>query len=466
MRRAGSSCLLRPKSTDGVQSSQSALVPETQVPELAVTLLSHEVLPSYSSERFYLLSELEIHAHSSLYLCDYPRQRAARNNSDHEFPSYMILYLFWPPEASRSGKTFAETTILSSINHLESLVEFANAFEQDEATTDKTTSITVQTGNVKVATSATNLSTSRPLTTASSFESLDSSVMSYATDDEAELTVPNQSINGKKGMVDGETLDGKERVHVYVIVDRVHHTSDSTPRAEDDAARISRHVVEEDAAKNLAKAVSNHPKLRKYVDGITVGVSSHERAAPGLEACVKAVTYGASTRRRHGKSMQGHQSDESRTKSPIGVVSEHPDHFLGSQSQTVTDAVQGVLQTRVCAEWNGRGDLESFLRRADSCWRKKHGLPQPQEPIQRRKIPRRIRRQPSTRMVHRPPMKPILIWQRLFQQKMAPFFVYDVMVLLLIFSFIVFHFRDELMSLRWLIQPPMLEDLVQYLREL
>ena len=38
---------------------------------------------------------------------------------------------------------------------------------------------------------------------------------------------------------------------------------------------------------------------------------------------------------------------------------------------------QGVLQSKVAAEWNGHGDLQTFARRAHRQWGQKHGVPTP-----------------------------------------------------------------------------------------
>lgn len=148
-------------------------------------------------------------------------------------------------------------------------------------------------------------------------------------------------------------------VHLYLVVDIAASDDTYTTDDVDEDARQRQFQVKVDTAERLARHVAQSRDFRSMVDGITVGIANNVRAAPGLEACVDAVLHGASHRRRRGASG---------AKSNIGLVALHPDDLLGLQDETVTDAAQGVLQSRTCAEWNGNGDLLSFARRAHSGW--------------------------------------------------------------------------------------------------
>jgi hypothetical protein len=209
-------------------------------------------------------------------------------------------------------------------------------------------------------------------------------------------------------------------------------------------------------AEELARKVAKDPKLRHLCEGITVGVSNHERAAPGLEACVNAICIGEKDRR---KEHEANPQKVSSTKSLMGVMAVDPDECLGLQSADETDAAQGVLQARVCAEWNGQGNLQTFSERARKSWRLKHGLlPEPEMTgPKRRKIPRRRqqRPQPSETQFDDTTMDRAL-------QEM----IINTLAAVLIGFYITFHFREELTEFFWILNPKHWDDLVQHLREL
>jgi hypothetical protein len=150
--------------------------------------------------------------------------------------------------------------------------------------------------------------------------------------------------------------------HLYLVVDIAVSPDNET----DVDARQRQFQVKEHTAERLARHLAQCKDFRSLVDGITVGTSNHVRAAPGLEACVDAFMNGAGHRRRH--------SSSGNTKSNVGLVALNPDDLLGLQDERVTDAAQGVLQSRTCAEWNGHGNLSSFARRAHSAWCVAHGV--------------------------------------------------------------------------------------------
>jgi hypothetical protein len=82
------------------------------------------------------------------------------------------------------------------------------------------------------------------------------------------------------------------------------------------------------------------------------------------------VHVGAKDRRRVSTS----------SKSLLGIVATESNDLLGLQETNIPDAVSGVLQCRVCAEWNGMGTLPIFSKRAHRAWRIAHDLP-PEEPV-------------------------------------------------------------------------------------
>ena len=174
-------------------------------------------------------------------------------------------------------------------------------------------------------------------------------------------------------------------VHLYLVVDIAASPEDDTTEQNNDKdARQRQFQVQVDTAERLARHVAQSKEFRLLVDGITVGISNHVRAAPGLEACVDAVSVGSTHRRRNSRSD---------AKSNIGLVALNPDDLLGLQDETVTDAAQGVLQSRTCAEWNGNGNLLTFAKRAHSAWCIAHGVDEEDPSLQSRSPKSRKRRQ-------------------------------------------------------------------------
>jgi hypothetical protein len=153
----------------------------------------------------------------------------------------------------------------------------------------------------------------------------------------------------------------------------------------------------------LARCVAT--ELQDDVQVLTVGISNHVRAAPGLEKCMEAMEWGSKDRRRKKQQVQalcqqlssqqqqshyGNGADGYDTigRSSIGIVTRHPDDFVGLQKDP--DAAQNVMQSYTCAEWNGNGDILSFAKRAHVTWCTKHDVSLEDDGAPRSKaVPRR-----------------------------------------------------------------------------
>ena len=124
-------------------------------------------------------------------------------------------------------------------------------------------------------------------------------------------------------------------------------------------------------AETLAKYIAKS-NLRTTIEGVTVGVSSSLRAAPGLEACLNAVSFGEPERRGHTKTYQNQDNKKiDPKKSCVGIVTANADQMMGLDISRETDAVQNLsLHHLTCAEWSGYGDLNSFAARGQKMWRR------------------------------------------------------------------------------------------------
>lgn len=352
---------------------------------LSVTILNTEMLPTYSSERFYLLAELETNGHSTLFLREddnenetLETQESSSTTSDHnydrktaKFPSSIILYVLWRPETT--ARDFAEAVLMETIHQLEAAVDIVPSQEtriRSLSSMSLTSMALVDAPSsprreVRVLESPKDqeTSTNQLKDTFSDRSSLD---LDRHTQTNGSSTKPNVDAGSK----------------VYLVVDRVCPPL-SAEAGEDPEAKQRHFQVQVDVAEHLARMVASHSKLRAVCEGITIGVANHDRAAPGLEACLDAVLVGAKDRRRVSAN----------SKSWVGMVSADSNDFLGFQETDVTDAASGVLQSRVCAEWNGMGTLPTFSKRAHRAWRIAYDLP-PEEPVPL--LPRKRKRRLSS----------------------------------------------------------------------
>mmetsp|Transcript_28603 Transcript_28603/g.42289 ORF Transcript_28603/g.42289 Transcript_28603/m.42289 type:complete len:366 (-) Transcript_28603:93-1190(-) len=298
MRRSGSSsCMLKPKAVLSTQEEQGE--------KLSVTMVNNKQLPSYSTERFYMLSEIEQNAFSISYLCDHDCDGTAETASESDiddchFPSYILLYILWRPEMAASPRALTEGVIQKSVNQLKSLTDSKNK-------------------NIYLVVETLVRQVSRP---------------------DCPLSISEKQ---------------KQKTFLY------------------------KHQV--DVADQLARCVTQNKTLRFDLQGLTVGICDHVRAAPGLEACMDAMILGSRERRKGNCDI----------KSSIGIVALHPDDLLGLDPIQETDAAQDVLQSLTCCEWNGNGDLLTFAKRAHLCWCTSNKIELKEERSKRKIVPLRRR---------------------------------------------------------------------------
>jgi hypothetical protein len=378
----------------------------------SVTLVSVEQLARYSSERFYLLSEISENAHATIFLCDIdpdPESKADNDTADmftadtetttKEEARYFILYFCWKPEVTISVETFVETVICEAVQKVMQSLE-------------------------------------------------DSTFVSSNT--KSSLLLPMEKENKQQSIP-------QQQHKLYIVVDRIDplltNTDGITCGCQTQFAPLT---LTHASAGDLAKYVASHIALRHACQGITVGTSNHARAAPALERIARACAVGASDRRAVCGSSQTCQ---------LTLVALDPDALLGLQSPGCTDAAQGVTQSLVTAEWNGQGPLLEFAGRAHAAWRRKQQL-LPEPPCVRRRTVRRVSQTPP------PPPERRQVKQsgkgtndELFRRFLHDF-CYDAFAYLLIGLYVWGHFRQEILWIAQLFQRAGLEDLVQYLREL
>mmetsp|Transcript_18329 Transcript_18329/g.35658 ORF Transcript_18329/g.35658 Transcript_18329/m.35658 type:complete len:632 (-) Transcript_18329:116-2011(-) len=539
MRRTGSSCLLRPRNSLSTEDLQRL----AQDPPTA-TVLTSARLPTYCSDRDYILSELQVHAHSIRFLCDMQNNREGENRVDC-LPSSLILYMLWKPNTYPTPRSFADGPLSESVRQCllmnrdsapEEELEHVRANPRSSPYSPRRQTISPliqeklkqncsleyddEDGDVEEVMDSTYIDAEKQEEDRSESPREENQREDLSSDDDekgASSTTPPSSPNPPPLKHDS---DREQLTKIYVVIDRlsnydtkesfpglgelpnlpdlncssyderqIHHVdridshlsaqSDTDlliiPTRNEDAIEnqqhqqqreqnkenadrenqtdeqnklnhLDHHNQEIQTAESLARAVASSRFLRNRIDGITVGITSDERAAPGLEACLKAVERGAKERRQVAKGVswnlkssygrkkgdQLHQDermmmdlqngpvlvtssswdeglnesdgqisigddrmqeffrkqnflqslrDRSPKCSPLAIITCQPDDLEGinhdhhrqkhshHHHSTYAGSSQKILQSRICAEWNGKGDFKTFSDRAMKDWR-------------------------------------------------------------------------------------------------
>jgi hypothetical protein len=473
---------------------------------LSVTIISQNTLPSYSSERFYLLSELEIHAASTVFLSsslsndDHSTQATEEesfnnmtlsennhnnsddiedelyvdsdihgeiqnpesnpihgsinsnydNTDDHRSstlfiphtdssstirpsttvpiltePLFLILYILWKPNMTNDPQRLIQDTILAA------MIQIQQQYDVDI---------------IQSSTLLQNYSNHKTYYPIMNGHSSGVSLSSDPTDTTSLLQSPPPP-------------PPRSSASIYIVVDRIVPRKVNTTSTEpittetttttttndplDTKQPLPEELDDDDddddeqqqycLVERVGRAVASHVQLRDQIDGITIGISDHVRAAPGLELCIDAITKIGNIDRRRFKFQPHHHYKNSNTsnssqlsssngnsdtelaarKSLLSIVAMSKGDLLGLQHISNTDAADCVQQSTVTAEWYGQGDIYMFASRAHFVWKQRynvlidsenamdgiHGTIPTSDPFfRKRKLPRRIS-QPNRREV-------------------------------------------------------------------
>lgn len=312
-------------------------------------MISREELPSFSTERFFMLSEFHLNSHSIRFVADLHDSDESTpetvdtstagsmmeefQNENESFPPYLIFYVLWRPDMSTDASAFITNNLLPAVRVIQSHVDIALSDDEKK-------------------------------------KKLPNSPSSGRLCDAEIEASPSRELDSLTGSL-SSSENGKTRL--YLVVERncpfrrearAGDTNTTEPTQESEV-RASQFEAETKLAEKLAKHVASHEELRFLLQGITIGIANHKRAAPGLDGCLDVVNFGARDRRTIGRDVRSH----------VGLISMVPEDLLGLDEQGETDGVQNVLQTRISTEWNGKGNLKSFGYRAHAMWRRDSGLP-------------------------------------------------------------------------------------------
>jgi len=328
MKRADSaSCLLPPRySINGDSSPRS----ETDEEQRSVTMITTTRLPHYSTERFYMLSEIGEHSFSIQCMEEL-------NESIFRESSYVILYILCGPEYEDNIFHFVESILIPNTRKLHDVI--------------------IQERKKDVSNSPCSTGTS-PRAGHGINKEMDCTNIYLVIDKIYSRRCHNRSDEAK---VDDETYS-KESYH---------------------ASQVK--IVEE-----LARSVAKSKVLRSLAQGISIGVTSERKAAPACETLLSAVLFSSAKRRRLIKYNQHRRKNQPNnnlktqsgevvpqscgsTKSFISILTLGPNDLLGIPVEDEVEdlhAVQDIIQSVTRAEWNGNGDAISFAKRAQSAWKK------------------------------------------------------------------------------------------------
>jgi hypothetical protein len=159
----------------------------------------------------------------------------------------------------------------------------------------------------------------------------------------------------------------------YLVIDRI-VTFKPTDQSTDEF-RKEQIKIAESTVRTITS--SDELQLRDAFEGIVVGISNDNRAAPGLEVCCDAVLIGDAERRHYPRKRKQETTFVSNigevdpSKSSIGIVTEYAEDLVGIEPDFETDAAQDIsLHARTCGNWGDKGNILDFGFRAHKYWRK------------------------------------------------------------------------------------------------
>jgi len=404
-------------------------------------------------------SELQVHANSVHFLCDVPKNTSSissdnkSNAAPPAFPPSIILYLLWKPNTYPTPRSFADGPLSECVRQclLANGEEAPDTELEDARTSPRTSPYSPRRQSFEQQLSVEAREEMRKKS-----DPLDAFVnLDYGNDgskgresaSEIHGGIADSNLSEKYSQTQQQKNQKEQITKIYVVVDRISPSdmdeslngfgelpsfpdivssstsnesnkqvqpirkpSQSTSTAQQ---QLNQQNNEIRTAEKLARAVASSSFLRSRIDGISIGITSDARAAPGLEACMDTVERGAKERRVAARSSvvksvmrkmkkvgivhdvnddfcSGDESmrhfrraqqilervrEQSPERSPIAIVAMQPDDLDSgdyhdhSHHHDHTEHVEKVLQCRVSTEWNGKGEHKTFSDRAMTDWR-------------------------------------------------------------------------------------------------
>jgi len=388
LRQSGSSNCLRAR-------SESGELPQSESSRNLFTITHTEELPNYSAERYYCISELQLKAHSISFLSEWD---AGENyNTDHQTTdgSHATMELSLSSGDASTDIVVVEERIKDGDEQIDNsrLGSTDNNSGGQIAENDGIQRQEQQTRHLHD--SKLNLPPCVILYLlwrydSPHFESPELFAKHYIRTCVQRIRDAYETIEGSMN-ADGTTREarvkGEERSeapHIYIMIDRVCSGDSLNKDSQDQIVDYNNKQIA--LTKELLQivATSQTMKLRSIVEGITVGISTSVRAAPGLEQCMNAIMVGDSERRSMIERDARGRATANSTKfftggkwtmddpqaSCIAIIADHPDDLLGLDPTMEADSVQGMqLHLRMYSEWCRGGNVLNFAARSQKLWR-------------------------------------------------------------------------------------------------
>eukprot|EP00557_Chaetoceros_sp_GSL56_P014177 CAMPEP_0176483722 /NCGR_PEP_ID=MMETSP0200_2-20121128/4070_1 /TAXON_ID=947934 /ORGANISM="Chaetoceros sp., Strain GSL56" /LENGTH=469 /DNA_ID=CAMNT_0017880143 /DNA_START=218 /DNA_END=1624 /DNA_ORIENTATION=- len=338
-----------------------------------VTVIHTNDLPNYSTERYYMLSEIQLKAHSTIFLRDLFPLRGDGQGDDDDYDNddhTHDLSLNSSSLESVTDENNAKDTIkMSNRHHVDASEEKDN--RHNNASSHDDFDIPPQ----GLPNYILLYLLWRPDCIHTTPEAYAKQVVKIAVDQIFQLYNKNQ----KNDDCDKNSCDSDP--FIYLVIDRLVYNDGCASAPHDIAScRESEIAISEQLIRTIA--TDSDINLRSIIQGVTVGLSDDFRAAPGLETCMDSILVGDAERRHYGLDSLSKKKSHDLTivrnrreldpsRSCIGIVTEYPDDLLGIGPLDETDAAQNLsLHARSTGNWSGKGSHLNFAARAQQHWRK------------------------------------------------------------------------------------------------
>jgi hypothetical protein len=288
-----------------------------------ITMIQTEDLPKFSKERYYMLSEIQLKAHSILFLQDLVEEAADDETQD------------------LSVSSASEKLDCESHDHS---IENING---DQVSCNLPPCIILY--------------------------------LLWKVNDSDHNSVEHFTRHVKKVMEQlkyvrtHHTQNTQSSSPIYLVIDRIATFKPIDQSTED--FREEQIKIAESTVRTITS--SDELRLRDAFEGIVVGISDDYRAAPGLELCCDAILIGDAERRHYPRKRKQettfvcNRGEVDPSKSSIGIVTEYAEDLIGIEPDFETDAAQDIsLHARTCGNWGDKGNILDFGFRAHKYWRK------------------------------------------------------------------------------------------------
>uniref|UniRef100_A0A7S4EGZ0 Uncharacterized protein n=1 Tax=Pseudo-nitzschia australis TaxID=44445 RepID=A0A7S4EGZ0_9STRA len=280
----------------------------------------------YSVERYYMLSEIEQNSLDPVYLNDYDNKNNDKSNTIN-FPPFVVLYLTWNP-----ANLYDNSNDSSNIDRTESVFSFQKGPIRGAIRKLKSLLVASESAGARTSSTCTDTRTKATSTAALSLSPSPSSPRVYVVID---MLVDAKNNNSD----DDESTNTNTRREEYQKL---------VPIAEQLASSIllDGNVNDDNDGVGNDNTTSRLSSSGMDLAGVTVGLTDHPRAAPGLESCLEAISIGSRDRRKYGNIANNNNDNK---KSCVGIVCNSVQDLVGFDEEGETDAVQDVMQSRTDA---------------------------------------------------------------------------------------------------------------------